>query len=88
MGFLRAESQGEWRKKGIDEGNRKGREDKKAQFPHFTISHRVLLDPQSVVWFFLQSGIQWVIRLSRDLCLPTRYAVKSKQGFCLKSAKG
>lgn len=88
VGFPRAESQGEWRKKGVNKENRKGREDKKAQFPHFKISHKVLLVPKSAVWFFLQSGIQRAIHPARDLCLPTKYAVKSKQGFCLKSAKG
>lgn len=56
--------------------------------PNFKISHKVLLDPKSAVWLFLQSGIQRVIHPARDLCLPTKYAVKSKQGFCLKSAKG
>lgn len=48
---MRAESQEEWRERGIDEGNRQGREDKKTQVPHFTVSHKV--DHQSAVWFFV-----------------------------------
>lgn len=90
MGFLRAKSQREGKKKGIDKGNGKERErTRKSNSLILQFLTRFCLTTRSVVWLFLQSGIQRVIHPgSWMLCVCKRVGCEVRTGLLPQTCGG